>query len=72
MLQIAVFCLLVVLSYIGVFYIRHIALQHKIMDHPNEGSSHSKPMPLGGGLIIASLVLAVGAWVANEIDWTRS
>jgi UDP-N-acetylmuramyl pentapeptide phosphotransferase/UDP-N-acetylglucosamine-1-phosphate transferase len=72
MLQIVVFCLLVVLSYIGVFYIRHIALQHKIMDHPNEGSSHSKPMPLGGGLIIAILVLAVGAWVANEIDWKRS
>lgn len=72
MLQIVVFCLLVVLSYIGVFYIRHIALRHKIMDHPNEGSSHSKPMPLGGGLIIAILVLVVGAWVANEIDWKRS
>jgi UDP-N-acetylmuramyl pentapeptide phosphotransferase/UDP-N-acetylglucosamine-1-phosphate transferase len=72
MLSIVVFCLLAALSYIGVFYIRHIALRHKIMDHPNEGSSHSKPMPLGGGLIIAILVLAVGAWVANEIDWQRS
>ena len=72
MLQIAVFCLLAVLSYIGVFYVRRLALQYKIMDHPNAGSSHSIPMPLGGGLIIAILVLAVGAWVANETDWKRS
>ena len=72
MLQVAVFCLLVAISYVGVFYIRRLALRHKIMDLPNEGSSHSKPMPLGGGLVIAILVLAVGAWVANEIDWKRS
>ncbi|MCI0610002.1 MAG: hypothetical protein L0Z71_13200 [Anaerolineae bacterium] len=72
MLQVTVFCLLSVLSYIGVFYIRRLALQYKIMDHPNEGSSHSIPMPLGGGLVIAILVLATGAWVANETDWKRS
>lgn len=72
MLQVAVFCLLAILSYLGVFYLRRLALQHKIMDHPNEGSSHSIPMPLGGGLVIAILVLAVGAWVANETDWKRS
>jgi UDP-GlcNAc:undecaprenyl-phosphate/decaprenyl-phosphate GlcNAc-1-phosphate transferase len=72
MLQIVVFCLIAVLSYISVFYVHHLALQHKIMDHPNEGSSHSTPMPLGGGLVIAILVLAVGAWVANETDWKRS
>lgn len=72
MLQVVMFCLLAVLSYIGVFYIRRLALQHQIMDHPNEGSSHSIPMPLGGGLVIVILVLAVGAWVANEIDWRRS
>ena len=72
MLQIAVFCLLAIISYLGVFYIRRLALQYKIMDHPNEGSSHSLPVPVGGGLVIAILVLAVGAWVANEIDWKRS
>ena len=72
MLQVAVFCLLAILSYFGVFYMRRLAFQHKIMDHPNEGSSHSRPMPLGGGLVIAILVLAVGSWIANEIDWKRS
>ncbi|HZM25655.1 MAG TPA: hypothetical protein VFC02_28150 [Anaerolineales bacterium] len=72
MLQVAVFCLLAVLSYIGVFYVRRLALQHKIIDNPNQGSSHSTPMPLGGGLVIAILVLATGAWVANETDWRRS
>jgi UDP-N-acetylmuramyl pentapeptide phosphotransferase/UDP-N-acetylglucosamine-1-phosphate transferase len=72
MLQVVVFFLLAIISYLSVFYIRRLALQYQIMDHPNEGSSHSKPMPLGGGLVIAILVLAVGAWVANEIDWKRS
>jgi UDP-N-acetylmuramyl pentapeptide phosphotransferase/UDP-N-acetylglucosamine-1-phosphate transferase len=72
MQQIAVFFLLTVLSYFGVFYIHRIALQHQIMDHPNERSSHSIPMPLGGGLAIVILVLATSTWVINEIDWKRS
>ena len=72
LLQVAVFCLLAVLSYIGVIHIRRLAWKYKIMDHPNEGSSHSISMPLGGGLVIAILVLATGAWVANEVDWKRS
>ena len=72
MQQIAVFLLLAVLSYLGIFYIRRLALHHQIMDHPNEGSSHSIPMPLGGGLAIVILVLGTSAWVADEISWKRS
>jgi len=38
-------------------------LRHKrILDHPNERSSHSQPTPRGGGLAIAPVVL--GAWAA--------
>ena len=70
--QIAAFSLLAVLSYIGIFYIHYLALQHKIMDYPSERSSHSIPMPLGGGLAIVIPVLATSAWMANEIDWKRS
>ena len=50
---------------------RRIAWKYQILDNPNERSSHSKPIPLGGGLAIVLIVLATGAWVANEIDWRR-
>lgn len=69
---IIVFILLTVLSYIGVFYFRRLAWKYQILDKPNERSSHSNPIPLGGGLVIILVVLATGAWVAGEIDWRRS
>ncbi len=66
------FLFLVILSYMGVFYFRRIAWKYQILDKPNERSSHFAPIPLGGGVVIVLLVLATGAWVANEIDWKRS
>jgi len=40
-------------------------LRHKrILDHPNERSSHSQPTPRGGGLAIAPVVLASWAVLA--------
>ncbi len=66
------FIFLVVLSYVGVGYFCRIAWKYQILDTPNERSSHSKPIPLGGGLVIALIVLATGAWVASEVDWRRS
>jgi UDP-N-acetylmuramyl pentapeptide phosphotransferase/UDP-N-acetylglucosamine-1-phosphate transferase len=69
---IIIFIFLTILSYIGVSYIRRIAWKYQILDKPNERSSHSSPIPLGGGLAIVLIVLVTGAWVANEIDWRRS
>jgi UDP-N-acetylmuramyl pentapeptide phosphotransferase/UDP-N-acetylglucosamine-1-phosphate transferase len=69
---IIVFVLLAALSYFGVGYYSRIAWKYQILDKPNERSSHSKPVPLGGGLAITLIVLATSAWVANEIDWRRS
>jgi UDP-N-acetylmuramyl pentapeptide phosphotransferase/UDP-N-acetylglucosamine-1-phosphate transferase len=66
------FLVLAALSYLGVYLVRRLALRHQILDTPNERSSHSTPIPLGGGLAIALIVLATGAWVANEMDWRRS
>lgn len=66
------FILLAFISYIGVSYFRRIAWKYQILDTPNERSSHSSPIPLGGGLLIALIVLGTGAWVANAIDWRRS
>jgi UDP-N-acetylmuramyl pentapeptide phosphotransferase/UDP-N-acetylglucosamine-1-phosphate transferase len=70
--SIIIFILLALLSYFGVSYFCRIAWKYQILDKPNERSSHSKPIPLGGGLAIVLIVLATGAWVANEIDWRRS
>ena len=69
---IIVFILLTILSYFGIAYFRRLAWKYQILDKPNERSSHSAPIPLGGGLAIALLVLATSAWVANEVDWRRS
>ncbi len=72
MTYIIVFLFLAILSYVGVSYFIRIAWKYQILDTPNERSSHFTPIPLGGGVVIVLLVLAMGAWVANEIDWRRS
>ena len=43
---------LVFLSFILTYLIRHIAIRYKVLDIPNERSSHSVPTPRGGGLAI--------------------
>jgi UDP-N-acetylmuramyl pentapeptide phosphotransferase/UDP-N-acetylglucosamine-1-phosphate transferase len=71
MLQLVVFILLAILSYIGVSFIRRLVLRHQIMDHPKERSSHSLPMPRGGGLAIVVLVLGTSLWFANATNLNR-
>lgn len=46
------------ISYLGIFAVRWLALKHRIMDIPNERSSHDRPIPLGGGMTIVVLTLA--------------
>ena len=72
MLPIAVFILITVLSYVGVSFIRRLVLRHQIIDHPKERSSHSLPMPRGGGLAIVVLVLGTSSWFATETILNRS
>jgi UDP-N-acetylmuramyl pentapeptide phosphotransferase/UDP-N-acetylglucosamine-1-phosphate transferase len=72
MVPVVVFLFLAILSYIIVIYIRRLALRHQILDHPNERSSHSIPMPRGGGLAIVFLVLLTCLWVANLVEVNRS
>ncbi|MEI6050833.1 MAG: glycosyltransferase family 4 protein [Bacteroidota bacterium] len=43
---------LLFLSLVLTYLIRHFALRHKILDIPNERSSHTNPTPRGGGLAI--------------------
>jgi len=72
MIPVIAFLFLTLLSYISVIYIRHLALRHRILDHPNERSSHAIPMPRGGGLAIVILVLGISLWAANQIELHRS
>ncbi len=74
MIPIIAFLVLIFLSYVGVIFIRQLVLHYQILDNPNERSSHSIPMPLGGGLAIVVLVLATSLGVINinQAEWERS
>jgi UDP-N-acetylmuramyl pentapeptide phosphotransferase/UDP-N-acetylglucosamine-1-phosphate transferase len=72
MAPITAFMLLTFLSYISVACIRRLALRYEILDKPTERSSHSIPMPRGGGFAIVFLVLAVSVGAANQVDKNRS
>jgi len=45
------------LSYLGVVALRHWAEKRHIIDIPNERSSHTRPIPRGGGLLIVLITL---------------
>ena len=62
MTPIIIFILLTILSYLGVYLIRRYAEKRQLLDHPNDRSSHSAPMPRGGGLAIVLLVTGAGLW----------
>ncbi|MBU6349322.1 MAG: glycosyltransferase family 4 protein [Chloroflexi bacterium] len=52
-----------VVAYVGVAYMRRWAAQ-RMLDIPNERSSHTQPTPRGGGLLIVLVTLA-GLWLAT-------
>jgi UDP-N-acetylmuramyl pentapeptide phosphotransferase/UDP-N-acetylglucosamine-1-phosphate transferase len=72
MIPVLAFLVLAVFSYIGVLFIRRLVLRHQIIDQPKERSSHSIPMPRGGGLAIVVLVLITSLWFASETVLSRS
>ena len=44
---------LIIVSFIGVWLYRKIAIKKKILDIPNARSSHDVPTPRGGGIALA-------------------
>ncbi|MFT3892584.1 MAG: glycosyltransferase family 4 protein [Anaerolineales bacterium] len=60
------FILLAGISYLLVYLIRQYAERRRIIDHPNERSSHTIPTPRGGGLAIVVLVTVTGLWFIND------
>lgn len=72
MIPIIAFVLLAICSSFGVYWLRRYAEYRRILDHPNQRSSHSVPTPRGGGLAIVVLVLATGLWSASQAGWNRN
>lgn len=60
---IVVWTIATVVAYAGVAYMRRWATQ-RMLDIPNERSSHTQPTPRGGGLLIVLVTLA-GLWLAT-------
>jgi UDP-N-acetylmuramyl pentapeptide phosphotransferase/UDP-N-acetylglucosamine-1-phosphate transferase len=72
MTSIIAFLIITLLSYVSVAYIRRLALRYEILDKPNERSSHSSPMPRGGGLAIVILVLITSIVFVAQTQVNRS
>ena len=53
---------------------RRIAVARSVLDVPNERSSHTSPIPRGGGLAIVTVVLSGVAilWLTGVLGWTES
>lgn len=66
-----IFLALTILAYLGVAWIRRVAIQRAILDHPNERSSHSISTPRGGGLAIVVLVIATAIIYGIVNGFTR-
>jgi UDP-N-acetylmuramyl pentapeptide phosphotransferase/UDP-N-acetylglucosamine-1-phosphate transferase len=57
------FAVAAVVAYAGVAYMRRWAA-HRMLDIPNQRSSHTQPTPRGGGLLIVLVTLA-GLWLVT-------
>ena len=57
----------IIATYWGVRRFRAWAEQRQIIDMPNERSSHTRPTPRGGGLIIVGVTLFFGAILAATL-----
>ncbi len=66
MLFLAFAILVGIITVVGVEAFRRWSLKRNLIDVPNARSSHSEPVPRGGGLVIAIVVLfgtLLGSWV---------
>lgn len=70
---IIIYSLILALSYLGVKLFLHLSIKWNFLDVPNERSSHVKPTPRGGGLIIVFIsLLAYGGYtsfITQNFSW---
>lgn len=68
-MPVIVFIAVIAVSWLGVRYLRRSPHVQRMLDVPNERSSHVHPTPRGGGLVIVILTLLaydVGAWLQPD------
>lgn len=65
MIEMLIFLSVLMISYLGVERFRRWSLQKRIVDVPNERSSHAAPTPRGGGLIF--VVVCLVFYAANGL-----
>ena len=74
MLKVFIIVLAFLLTFLGVEFFRRWSLRNEIFDLPNERSSHTKPTPVGGGLVI--VIISISFYVFfllfndYEIQWS--
>jgi UDP-N-acetylmuramyl pentapeptide phosphotransferase/UDP-N-acetylglucosamine-1-phosphate transferase len=70
---VAVIIIVLSLSFFGIEVFRRLSLTRGWFDVPNERSQHTRPVPRGGGIVIAAVCLASYVLVANytggRISW---
>ncbi len=59
MKELIAFFVLTVIAYLGVEFVRNWLMKRRVIDLPNERSSHSVPTPRGGGLVIVMITLTI-------------
>ena len=67
MLFAAIIILSFVISYLGVEAFRRWSLRKDLLDIPNDRSSHTRPTPRGGGLVI--VIVSFAAYILAAIWW---
>jgi UDP-N-acetylmuramyl pentapeptide phosphotransferase/UDP-N-acetylglucosamine-1-phosphate transferase len=67
------FAAIAVFTYVGVEAFRRWTLRRKLLDVPNERSSHTNPTPRGGGLVLVVISLLIytfyTGFVAGNFRW---
>jgi len=60
------------LSFVGTLLLIRLLARHGVVDKPNERSSHSRPVPRGGGIaVVGAIVIAVAVFSAmgDALPW---
>ncbi len=72
MIDLVIFTVALVASHLGVGYFRHWGAQREFFDVPNERSSHTEPVPHGGGVVIVLICLAAYVGISFYLPGTFS
>ncbi len=72
MIDLVIFLLMLVASYFGVSYYLRWSEKNEVFAIPNERSSHTEPMPHGGGIVIVIISLIAYAGISLYLPGTFS